>query len=61
MDSATIKALAQRLDQAERGRRVRQLSLDHPDITIADAYAIQREWVASRSRRAGGWSATRSA
>ena len=28
---------------------MRQLSLDHPDITIADAYAIQREWVASRS------------
>ena len=49
MDSATIKALAQRLDQAERGRsQVRQLSLDHPDITIADAYAIQREWVASK-------------
>ena len=36
-------------DQAERGRsQVRQLSLDHPDITIADAYAIQREWVASK-------------
>ena len=33
----------------ERGRsQVRQLSLDHPDITIADAYAIQREWVASK-------------
>ena len=27
---------------------MRQLSLDHPDITIADAYAIQREWVASK-------------
>ncbi|MCG2604610.1 MAG: 2-oxo-hepta-3-ene-1,7-dioic acid hydratase [Achromobacter sp.] len=49
MDAATIKALAQRLDQAERSRtQVRQLSLEHPDITIADAYAIQREWVAAK-------------
>ncbi len=49
MDAATIKTLAQRLDQAERSRtQVRQLSLEHPDITIADAYAIQREWVAAK-------------
>lgn len=46
MDAATIKTLAQRLDQAERSRtQVRQLSLEHPDITIADAYAIQRAWM----------------
>ena len=49
MDAATIKRLAQRLDQAESSRtQVRQLSLEHPDITIADAYAIQREWVAAK-------------
>ena len=51
MDAATIKRLAQRLDQAESSRtQVRQLSLEHPDITIADAYAIQREWVAAEAR-----------
>jgi 2-oxo-hept-3-ene-1,7-dioate hydratase len=49
MDTATIKALARRLDEAEQTRtQVRALSLDHPDITIADAYAIQREWVAQK-------------
>ncbi len=41
MDAATIKALAQRLDQAERSRtQVRQLSLEHPDITIADGRSV---------------------
>lgn len=49
MDAATIKNLALRLDQAEQSRsQIRQLSLDHPDMTIADAYAIQREWVAHK-------------
>ncbi|MPT28107.1 MAG: 2-oxo-hepta-3-ene-1,7-dioic acid hydratase [Achromobacter sp.] len=49
MDTPTIKALARRLDEAERTRtQVRQLSLDHPDITIAHAYAIQREGVAQK-------------
>ena len=41
-----IQSAARRLHAAERARQpVRQLSLDHPDITIDDAYAIQREWV----------------
>ena len=41
-----IQFAARRLHAAERARQpVRQLSLDHPDITIDDAYAIQREWV----------------
>lgn len=41
-----IQAAALRLDEAERSRtQLRQLSLDHPDITIEDAYAIQRAWV----------------
>ncbi|KAG0907191.1 hypothetical protein G6F31_021692 [Rhizopus arrhizus] len=49
MDTPTIKALARRLDEAEQTRtQVRALSLDHPDITIADAYAIQRDWVAQK-------------
>lgn len=41
-----ITALAARLHEAEKQRtQIRQLSLDHPDMDIADAYAIQRAWV----------------
>jgi 2-oxo-hept-3-ene-1,7-dioate hydratase len=37
---------AERLHQAEQTRRqIRQLSLDHPAITIEDAYGIQRAWI----------------
>ncbi|MEM7292218.1 MAG: 2-oxo-hept-4-ene-1,7-dioate hydratase [Pseudomonadota bacterium] len=46
MNKRDIKQLAQQLDNAERDvLRVMQTSLDYPDITIEDAYAIQREWV----------------
>src|SRR6202023_81851 len=42
-----IRLAAKRLDQAEKTRKqIRQLSLDHPDITIEDAYAIQKAWIA---------------
>ena len=38
---------ARRLDDAERARtQIRQLSLDFPQVTIDDGYAIQRTWVA---------------
>ncbi|MBS0392614.1 MAG: 2-oxo-hepta-3-ene-1,7-dioic acid hydratase [Proteobacteria bacterium] len=41
-----IAAAAQRLHQAEKQRQpTRQVSLDHPEMTIEDAYAIQRAWV----------------
>lgn len=41
-----ILELARRLDVSERERKqVRQFSLEHPEITIADAYAVQREWM----------------
>ena len=41
-----IQACARRLHQAEKTRtQIRQLSQDFPDITIADAYAIQKAWV----------------
>lgn len=41
--------LAERLDVAERERRqVRQFSLEHPEMTIDDAYAIQHAWVARK-------------
>ncbi|MCS8129878.1 2-oxo-hepta-3-ene-1,7-dioic acid hydratase [Pseudomonas aeruginosa] len=49
LDDAYIQQAAERLDQAERSReQVRQFSLDHPTITIEDAYAIQRAWVARK-------------
>src|SRR5450432_1800557 len=41
-----IRSAAERLHQAEKTRvQIRQLSLDHPGITIADAYAIQKAWI----------------
>src|SRR3954468_20707959 len=41
-----IRSAAGRLDQAEKTRQqIRQISLAHPGITIADAYAIQKAWV----------------
>jgi len=46
LDPALIEQAAQRLDEAERTRQqIRQFSLDWPQITIEDAYAIQRAWV----------------
>lgn len=44
-----IEQAALRLDQAERsGTQIRQFSLEYPGITIEDAYAIQRAWVARK-------------
>ena len=41
-----IRAAAGRLDHAERTRtQIRQLSVEFPGITIADAYAIQTAWI----------------
>jgi 2-oxo-hept-3-ene-1,7-dioate hydratase len=41
-----IDTLAGKLDQAERSRtQVDHFSLSHPDMTIEDAYAIQKSWV----------------
>src|SRR3954452_20687668 len=41
-----IRAAAARLHEAEATRvQIRQLSLEHPDITIAESYAIQKTWV----------------
>ncbi len=46
LDTAFLHAAARRLDQAERSReQIGQLSLERPEITIEDAYAIQRAWV----------------
>ena len=41
-----IRIAAERLNQAEKTRKqIRQISLEHPGITIEDAYAIQKAWV----------------
>ncbi|WP_254620855.1 2-oxo-hept-4-ene-1,7-dioate hydratase [Sphingomonas sp. CL5.1] len=46
LETAIVTDLAKRLDQAERDRKqIPQFSLEHPQMTIADAYAIQRAWV----------------
>ncbi len=52
-DAQLIQQAAERLDTAERtGEQIRQFSLENPDMTIADAYAIQRAWV--EKKIAGG-------
>jgi 2-oxo-hept-3-ene-1,7-dioate hydratase len=44
-----IRIAAERLDSAEKNRKqIRQISLDYPDITIDDSYAIQKAWVAMK-------------
>ena len=49
MDPKLYPELARRLDESERSRKqIRQFSLEFPNITIADSYAIQREWVAMK-------------
>jgi 2-oxo-hept-3-ene-1,7-dioate hydratase len=46
LDDRIIQEAARRLDESEKSRtQIRQLSLDHPGITIDDAYAIQKAWV----------------
>ena len=47
-----IRIAAERLDHAEKTRtQIRQISLAHPGITIADAYAIQKAWVEMKVAR----------
>jgi 2-oxo-hept-3-ene-1,7-dioate hydratase len=47
LDPRSARQIAERLHEAERGRRqIRQLGYSYPDLAIDDAYAIQREWVA---------------
>ncbi|MCW2897797.1 MAG: hpaH [Streptosporangiaceae bacterium] len=47
-----IEDAARRLDEAERTRTpIRQLSLQYPQMTVEDAYAVQRAWVADKLGR----------
>ncbi len=49
LNGTDTRRLAERLDEAERTRiQVRQFSLDHPGMTIDDAYAVQRAWTAMK-------------
>ena len=44
--SDTVRMLAQRLYDARKSRtQLRHFSMEHPDMTIEDGYAIQSEWV----------------
>lgn len=53
MDTDQIAALAAELAESERTReQLEQFSIRYPAMTIADAYAIQRAWVAQQ--RHGG-------
>lgn len=46
LQAEVTRQLAQSLEQAEMSREpIGIFSHTHPDITIADAYAIQREWM----------------
>ena len=46
MTPAEIASAARRLDEAERTRKqIRMLSLDHPGMDMADAYAVQKAWI----------------
>ncbi len=46
LSEQTIAEAARRLEQAEKTRnQVRQFSIEFPDLTIEDAYAIQKAWV----------------
>jgi 2-oxo-hept-3-ene-1,7-dioate hydratase len=57
-----IRSAAERLDQAEKSRKqIRQLSLEQPDITIEDAYAIQKAWVEMKVAQGRTVKGTRSA
>jgi 2-oxo-hept-3-ene-1,7-dioate hydratase len=46
LDNRSVQDAARRLDECERTRtQMRQLSLENPDMTIEDAYAVQKAWV----------------
>ncbi len=54
LPSDAIHSAAQRLFEAERNRRqIRQLSIEFPDMTIGDAYAVQTALVALKVAAGG--------
>lgn len=59
LDAAAIRAAAAALDEAERnGVQIPLLSEERPAMTMADAYAIQAEWIGAKRARGDsvvGW------
>jgi 2-oxo-hept-3-ene-1,7-dioate hydratase len=52
LDADALEDLVQRLDVAERTREpIRQPSLQFPDMTIEDAYEVQRRWTELKLER----------
>jgi 2-oxo-hept-3-ene-1,7-dioate hydratase len=46
LTATAVREAAARLDRAEKTRQqIRMISLDHPHMTVEDAYAIQKAWV----------------
>jgi 2-oxo-hept-3-ene-1,7-dioate hydratase len=46
LSQQTVAEAAHRLDEAEKTRtQIRQFSIEYPEITIEDAYAIQKAWI----------------
>jgi len=53
LDPDSVAALAARLDNAERTRtQIGHFSLEHPEMTLEDGYAVSRAWV--QHKLAGG-------
>ncbi len=49
LSEVIIQQAAQRLNEAEKtGTQISQFSLTYPEITIEDAYEIQKAWVAMK-------------
>jgi 2-oxo-hept-3-ene-1,7-dioate hydratase len=49
LEKEVIQEIAAKLDNAQKARvQIRQISLDHPEITIEDAYGVQRTWMAMK-------------
>ena len=49
IDNKSIAEAAKALDEAEKSRQqIKQLSLQYPEMTIEDAYAIQKAWVENK-------------
>jgi 2-oxo-hept-3-ene-1,7-dioate hydratase len=49
LDDAALDDAAKRLDEAEETRvPIPQLSLQYPEMTIDDAYSVQRRWMAMK-------------
>lgn len=49
LNSQTVQALANQLNKAEQSQtQLKQFSMQYPDMTIEDAYEIQKAWVAMK-------------